>query len=380
MALLLSLAYRLLSLVFSPFRSHIRPDFSPRSILVLKPCCIGDVLMATPAIAALRARYPDARISAAVGPWSRPVLEGNPHLDGLFDLGDTGNGRTPGLIPYLRLALRLRRAGFAACVVLDRSPLWSLLPWLAGIPVRVGIDSGGRGFSLSLKVQPLAIAHEARLYLDVAKMLGATCKEPRLEYVPSAGDVAWAREQVNKAWPDRQAESRVVAIHPAGGANPGTFQPSKRWPTERYAALAANLASSSCYLIFTGSADDAELVNEVREALGPAWRARSLDVTGRTTLGQLASLYSLCSLFVGGDSGPLHLAEAVGTPVVALFGPTDPAIYGPLARNSITLYKSEGCPACAGGDSGASHTCMAAIEEDEVWRAACHLLDGRSLA
>ena len=169
-----------------------------------------------------------------------------------------------------------------------------------------------------------------------------------------------------------------MAIHPGGGANPGTFQPSKRWPTGRYAALAARLAATSCYLVFTGSAEDAEVVNEVREALGPAWQERSLDVAGRTTLGQVASLYSLCSLFVGGDCGPLHLAETVGTPVVALFGPTDPAVYGPLATNSITLYKSEGCPACArGGDSGASHSCMAAIDVNDVWRAAGHLLGGR---
>ena len=146
---------------------------APSSILIIKPCCLGDVLMATPVIAALRQTFPKARIDFAVGDWARAMVENNPHLDGLLDCGPSASRRGELVEPsgrgpvgsggryswreYFDLARRIRAARYEACFVLDRSPLISLLPYLGGVPQRVGLDSRGRGFSLTVGV-PVAEA------------------------------------------------------------------------------------------------------------------------------------------------------------------------------------------------------------------------------
>ena len=118
-------------LLHIPFRFAPRSALlnTPNSILIIKPCCLGDVLIATPVIAALRRAFPRARIDFAVGGWARAMVENNPHLDGLVDCGPVGSGSRYSWREYLALARRIRAGGYEACFVLDRSPLISLLPY-----------------------------------------------------------------------------------------------------------------------------------------------------------------------------------------------------------------------------------------------------------
>ncbi len=311
--------------------------------------------MSTPLIAALRRAYPEARLDYAVGPWSRPLLATNPHIDSLIDCGPVGSG------PYhwgdfWTLVGRLR--GYEACFVLERSPLMSLLPYLAGIPHRVGLDSGGRGFSLTVAVPVEGVKHEADLYLDTARAVGVEVSQPRLEYHPTTEDRGQALDLLEGL------RRPLLAIHPAGGRNPGQHLPAKRWPAERFAAIAERaIEEKSASVVLLGGPGDEEVAAQVkgRMAQGP------LDLTGRLTWGETAAVLERCDLFLGNDTGAMHLAVAVGTKVVAIFGPSDPRMYGPYDDRSVALWKGgEPPPLRQVKPEDAS---IEAVTVEEVWEA-----------
>lgn len=302
----------------------------PRRIVVLKSCCLGDALLATPLLGVLRRAYPRARLVAAVGRWARPALAGHPDLDGLLDLESVGVGR---LRPaaYLRVLRRLRAGRFDLALVLDRTPVLTVLPLLAGIPVRAGIDSAGRGFPLNVRVPWQAVEHEARLFLRIAAALGLKTGGASLRFVPSPAD----QRAAAALWREAGLEGRrAVVIAPGGGANPGMTMLGKRWPAERFAALADALQREhGLAVVLTGAPDDRPVVEEVARRM----RSPAVDLAGRTDFGTLGAIIARCDLFAGNDSGPMHLAAAVGIPVLAIFGPTDPAVYAPFAREAIVL-------------------------------------------
>lgn len=381
---LITVGCRLLGIPFAlSRRRRAVPDLG--SILILKPCCIGDVLMATAAAAAVRERWPRARLVFGTGPWSLPVLANNPHLDELWDIGSVGiRGRTS-LSEYATLVRRARRGRFDACLVLDRSPLMTMLPFLARIPIRAGLNSAGRGFALTHRVACPPNRHEAELYLDVARRLGATPSAPRLHFVPSADDAAWTEAKLGGTG------LPLIALHPGGGDNPGTTLVVKRWPALRFADVAWRAIEAGYGIVLVGAPSDRPAVAAVRATIGYAPACRRLDsasVAGalidlaeQPTLGQLGAVIARCRLFIGNDSGPLHLATAVGTPAIGIFGPSSPQSYGPFDDRSVAVYKGAECSPCfVGGQapfpgrSDCDHRCMTAIAADEVWSIAEGLL------
>lgn len=308
---------------------------APRRIVVLKSCCLGDVLLATPLLGVLRRAYPQARLVAAVGRWSRAALVNNPDLDGLLDLEGVGVGHFDAAA-YARVLRRLRAGNFDLALVLDRTPLLTLLPLLAGIPVRAGIDSAGRGFPLNLRVPWRAVEHEAMLFLRVGAALGLPTDGARLRFEPAAEDHARAEELWRNAG---LAERRVAALFPGGGRNPGMTLEAKRWPATRYAALAERLHHEhGLAIVLTGAAEDRPVAAEVRRLA----RTPLVDLSGQTSIGVLGALYARCALFCGNDSGPMHLAAAVGIPVLAIFGPTDPMVYAPFSPRATVLRGPRG--------------------------------------
>ena len=301
-----------------PFRLTPRSDSLniPTSILIIKPCCLGDVLMATPVIAALRQAFPRARIDFAVGGWARAMVENNPHLDGLVDCGPVGSGSGYSWREYLNLVRRIRAGGYEACFVLDRSPLISLLPYLGGIPHRVGLDSRGRGFSLTVGVPVVGFKHEAGLYLDTVRAVGIEVNQPRLAFYPTEEDRHHVAEILRAA-----SQAPLVVIHPAGGSNPGMVLSAKRWPPQRFAALADRLIEErEAQVLLVGGPDDGPIAAEVKDGM----KHEPYDLTGQLSFGQLGALLERCDLFIGHDTGAMHLAVAMGAPVVAIFGPSDP--------------------------------------------------------
>jgi len=357
----------LCSLLRIPFRlAHRSASLNtPNSILIIKPCCLGDVLMATPVIVALRRAFPRARIDFAVGGWSRAMVQNNPHLDGLVDCGRVGSGSRYSWREYLDLVGRIRAGGYEACFVLDRSPLISLLPYLGGVPQRVGLDSRGRGFSLTVSVPVAGLKHEAELYLDSVRAVGIEVSAPRLAFYPTEADRRHVAEML-RAVP----QVPLIVIHPAGGSNPGMVLSAKRWPPQRFAALADRLIEERCTQVFlVGGPDDKPIAAAIKEGM----RQQPWDLTGQLTLGQLGALLERCDLFIGHDTGAMHLAVAAGAPVVAIFGPSDPRMYGPYSENSVALWHDVGCNPCllrGRWDSACRRfRCIEAVTVEEVWQA-----------
>jgi lipopolysaccharide heptosyltransferase II len=357
------------------FRSSESADSPPhlRAILVLLPCCVGDVLMATPMVDALRAYYSHARIDFAVGPWSRPILEGNPHIDELVDTGGAGEGGAFDVGAYLSLIGKIRRRRYDACFVLNRSPSMTALPFLARIPSRVGLDSEGRGFSLTVRVPVEGVRHEAERYLDTLRALGIQPAGQGMVFHPTEED----KKRVDELLPSVEGERRIIAIHPGGGSNPGMQLVAKRWPSERFAAAAdAIMERSGRQIALVGGPSDSALSREIRAIM----KGRPVDLTGDMSWGELGAFLQGCELFIGNDTGAMHMATAIGTPVVALFGPSDPRCYGPYKGKGTTIWHDVGCNPCfSRGRFNSECTearCILSITVEEVVESAMPYLEG----
>jgi ADP-heptose:LPS heptosyltransferase len=292
---------------------------NPRRIVVILPCCIGDVILGTAALCALRRAYPAAQITWAVGRWSRAALEGHDLLD---DLLDTGAGASP--VYSLPTFVRQLRAGrFDLAVSLTRSPLMSAAVWLSGIPYRAGLDSAGRGFGYNIRapINPQTIRHEAEIYLDVPRALG----------IDTAG--CWANVPVREQW---QSAAPYMVINPAGGRNPGMTLDVKRYPPELVAALANRLSAAlNTRVIVVAGKDDQPLVDAVSAALDHPPEA----FVGALTFAQIAALARGALVYIGNDTGLTHLAAAAGAKTVMILGPTDPRRYAPFAPNALAVWK-----------------------------------------
>ncbi|MFH1141043.1 MAG: lipopolysaccharide heptosyltransferase II [Chloroflexota bacterium] len=379
---------RFLSGVFARFGGLPPVPDDPRSILLIKPCCIGDVLMATATIAATKAAFPNATLTVAVGSWSREVLAHNPHVDRLMDAGLVGSGQGTQWRAYIKLLRELRRQRFDLALVLDRSPQFTVIPWLVGIPVRAGIDSSGRGFALQYKAPWPPEQHEVELYLSVLCAIGVQPCQGRMEFCPTSEELEWAKAMLQSKVVLAEKEATPwagvrVVVHPGGGANPGRLSPVKRWFPDRYAVIIQRLLERGAQVVLVGSSADRALNEGIVKQVPPFLEGKTgimVDLTGATTLGQLGAVIQCCDLFIGNDAGPLHLAVAVGTPSVAVFGPSDPRRYRPYLERSITIHKGVPCSPCfvRGGlpFPCTQPWCMEAVTVEDVWQAVVTLLAG----
>ncbi len=292
-----------------------------RRLLLVKPCCLGDALMATPVLRALHTAFPEAAIDVAVTQWAAPAFDGHPAVRRLIRYPE--NATLPAIV---RLAHQLAREHYDWGLGLDRSPRVALLLLLSRIPKRAGITVAGRGILYTHRVRPRPGQHETELYLAVAKQCGASPQGLEPEYVVPPN------VQMTVAQSLRSVLRPIVVIHPGGAVNPGSTLLAKRWPPERFAALAERLHSEfGATIVVVGGPSDSEAVRAVLRAV----KSPVLDWSNRLTWSELAALLALADLFVGNDSGVGHLAAAVGTATVSIFGPTSPLLYRPLGRRSL---------------------------------------------
>ncbi len=345
----------------------------------MKPCCLGDLVMTTPLLDVLRHAYPQARIVYVASSWSKVIPEHHPAVDSVIDCGNVGIPGRYSLRAYLQLAAKLRREHFDLAFVLDRSPMLTLLPWLAAVPRRVGLDSLGRGFSLTDRVptssSPDTLQHQAEIYLDLARAIGLPVDSPRMRFVPTT-----AERQVVQQQAQPYGQRKLVALFPGGGSNPGMELTAKRWPLDRYREIALRLVNElDAQVLLIGGADDEALNAQLLTGLNVP-KGRVVNLAGQTSIGELAAWLERCALFIGNDSSPMHLAAAVGIPVIAIFGPTSPQEYGPYPLddpNHIALWqhpagrpcfflgKMQTCENC---------TCMQSVTVDDVWQAVQRLI------
>lgn len=302
-------------------------------ILFIQPCCIGDAVMATAALAALRDAYPSAHITWAIGTWSRPAIEYHPAVDAILD---TGADALPvkSRRGFLRFVQQVRAGKFDLAVSFVRSPLMSAALWLSGIPQRAGIDSGGRGFGYTTRVyvQPEESRHEAHIYLDVVRALEINT----VGYRANLPVLPEARQQIQRLLEVKGLRTPYIVINPAGGNNPGMMLDKKRWTPSNFAALADCLAEEQqASIVLIGGPKDGVLVDMVAKAM----QEPSLRLVGDLTFPQIGALAANALLYIGNDTGLTHLAAASGAKTVTIFGPSDPKRYAPYTDNSLALWK-----------------------------------------
>ncbi|RMG74515.1 MAG: glycosyltransferase family 9 protein [Chloroflexi bacterium] len=293
----------------------------PQRIVLIQPCCIGDVILATATLTALRRGYPTAHIAWAVGSWARAAIENHPLLDAIIDTGTTAN---PAKNP-LKLARQLH--GFDLAVSLVRSPWMSVAVLLSGIPQRAGLSSGWRGFGYNIRVSinPYEARHEAQIYLDVPRALGIDVNGC---YANVPADLT--------ALNGYSLPARYIVINPCGGQNPGMEMSIKRWLPQNFAALGQRLTTDlNADIILLGGPGDQAIVEAVQTYLDKPARA----FIGELSFPQIAALAAQSQLYIGNDTGLTHLAAAAGARTVMILGPSDPARYAPFTPHSLAIWK-----------------------------------------
>ena len=391
---------------------HSLPLLRSRArILLIRPDHIGDLLFTTPALRALRQALPQAHLTCMVGPWGQAVLENLPNLDELVLCDFPGFGRRPkvsALAPYRELwrwAARLGAGCFDLALVLRFDHWWgALLAYLAGIPRRVGYDVAECKPFLTRAVPYMGQRHEVlqnlTLIQEALKSAGVVaspeaCSGGRatevittsdevvapsvtpsgdgttevvttrpLEYVIAARDDEHAAQYLHDH--GVQAGQTLVAIHPGAGAL------VKLWRSEGWAEVADALACRwQARIVLTGGRDELDLAWSVYART----QCNPIVAAGQTSLGQLAALFRRCRLVLGPDCGPLHLAVAVGTPTVHLYGPVDARKFGPWGPADKHLVTTSGrdCIPCNRLDYGArelqQHPCVYEISVNAVLEA-----------
>jgi heptosyltransferase-1 len=299
-------------------------------ILLVKLSSLGDVIHALPTLEALRAAFPQAHITWLVEAPYAPLLAGHPALNEVWPAPKV---RPANHWALARLARLVRSRSFD--LVLDiqglaKSALWV---WLARSPRKVGYDAT-REWSykvLTERVPPYNPNEHAVLrYLNLARHLGATPTLPFFRF-------GFGTEEENP-WPELAEETRPLAV-----LHPGTRWPTKMWPPARFAQLADWLTRhQGCRVVLTGGAADRGLLDEIEKTATET----VLNLGGRTTLAQLARLFRQATLAVTTDTGPMHLAAALGTPVAALFGPTAPWRTGPFGEGHQVVRLGLECSPC----------------------------------
>lgn len=324
-------------------------------ILVKGVNWIGDSLFMTPALAALKKGFPNSHISLLINPWVREIFDGNPDLDEIIIYDERGKEKT--LKGKSRFIQSLRNRNFDMGIIMQpRSYKAALFVYLSRIPERIGYSHSLRNLLLTRRVEPpTAPLHDIDMFLNIVLSLGVAParKEPYLPFSPKADD-----------WADRFLEERGVNKGELLiGINPGAFKQSKRWPEPRYAELSDILIKEfkTKIIIFQGPGED-----EIIEKVVNLMKEKAIIV--KAGIKELSALSRKCKLFVGNDTGPMHVAAASGTPVIALFGPADPQRSRPWGRNHVVIKKDLPCSPCSRVVCK-EPTCMESITVEDVLQA-----------
>jgi len=330
-------------------------------ILVKGVNWIGDSLFMTPALSALRKGFPNSHISLLISPWVSEVFDGNPDVDEIIIYDERGKERT--LKGKIRFIQSLRNRNFDIGIIMQpRSYRAALFVYLSGIPERIGYSYSLRDLLLTRKVEfPRVPLHNIDMFLNIVLSLGVV--PGRMEpYLPSSPEA--------EVWAEMFLEER--GVKPGElliGINPGAFKQSKRWPEPRYAELSDILIREFKVkvMIFQGPGED-EIVGRVVSLM------REKAIIAKTGIKELAALCRRCKLFVGNDTGPMHVAVASGTPVIALFGPADPQKSRPWGRDRVVIKKDLPCSPCSRRICK-ELTCMKSITVEDVLQAVQLQLD-----
>jgi heptosyltransferase II len=339
--------------------------FNPEKIenlLIRSTNWIGDAVMTTPAIRAIRKNFPNARISLLSKSWVAPVFEDSPHIDQIISYDFEGEWKT------IRAARTLAKSRFDAAVLLQNAFEAAWVAYLAKIPIRIGYDTDARRMLLTHPVRRLSKIrklHQTHYYNEILKGVGLTTDGTWLELYLSSKDHDSALKILKRA--NICETDFIVGINPSA-----TFGSAKQWFPERFARVSDRLNKKfrSKTIIF-GGPGDRELGADIMKMMN----ASAVDLSGKTTLKEAMAIIARCGMFITNDSGLMHIAAALNVPQVAVFGSTNFAATGPWSPRARIVRSIVSCSPCLKQKCPLGHReCMKKISVDKVVTTACHLI------
>jgi len=330
-----------------------------RHVVVRAPNWLGDAVLSLPAMAALRAHFGSAQLTVAaplaVAGLLREATDVRP--DRILELPDDSGAAIAAL----------RSGGFDAAVLMPNSVRSAWQAWRAHIPHRWGYATAGRGFLLTRRSsRPLGFRHRHHIdyFRGLVRGLGVSCDDSAPRLAPSP----LSRERARALLLEKS-----VGGAPLVGIAPGAaYGQAKQWPSDRTGALIARLVKEhGAVCVIVGASHDRGAAREIESWLranAPDALPRTIDLVGRTTVGTLTGVVAHCRVFVSNDSGAMHVAAALGRPVVAIFGPTDERSTGPIGAHDV-ITQHVFCRPCLLRDCPIDHRCMKRISVDRVYEA-----------
>jgi len=336
-----------------------------KNILIRGTNWIGDAVMTIPAVNAVRNTFPQARISILAKPWLAEVYRLCPSLDEIILFHDPGFHS--GIAGKIKLGNELRKLKFDAAILLQNAIEAAIITWWAGIPIRAGYNSDGRGLLLTHSVQrttAIRKVHQTKYYLEMVKALGCQSAEANVHLTPGK-----EYETLSETLFDEHGIGRDAFL--IGIAPGAAYGPAKRWFPERFAAVADRLMNdfSAQALLFGSSAD-----RKSTDAVQHNATHQLISLAGKTNLKETIALIARCNLFISNDSGLMHVAGALNIPTVAIFGSTNPITTSPAGDKSVVIYKEASCSPCLKETCPTDFRCMEVVTVEEVYETAKSLL------
>ena len=334
-----------------------------KRILIFKMSSLGDIILSTPSIRAVRNRFPNSKIKVLVDVRFRETLDNCPYIDEVLTCDFKSRDRGLG---FLKLADRLRSENFDISIDLQNNRSSHLLAFLGMIPERFGYHNHKWSFFLNRKISMPnkaigPVEHQGR----VMGLLGITKFDKHLELWPSKESGKWAEKFLADNW--LKKNQKLVAL---------SLSASKRWKTKNWGmpsmvGLSDMLAKEkSIRTVLVGSEEDVHLASEFVKKAG----SKPINAAGKTSISQLVGLIRRCDALVSGDSSPMHIAASVGTPFVALFGPTDPKKHVTPAERYKVINKEFPCSPCYKPVCFKKKRCVEAISPREVFEAVTEVM------
>ncbi len=344
----------------------IEPE-SVRSILLIRTAYLGDMIMTLPMLRPLKERFPQSKITVLTAPGAAPLLHGHPYADEVVTFAPFWFYGSSSMAEYFRFIRAFRQRSFDL-VIEARGDIRDIL-LLAG-PLRsrykVSYGIGGGAYLLTHPVPYPGLRHKVEFHLDICRFLG--CPDSPLDWGLRLTDEEQARR--------RSLLESLGVTGPYLCAHPGSRLPLKTWPEERCAALYDLLLNRfGLPLLLFGGPDDCARIDRIMAMM----RGRAISLAGHTSLREMAVLLAQASLFVCNDSAPMHLAAALATPTIALFGPSKSTETSPFSARSAVVEEDFPCRlTCDENTCGHAvrQACMLAITPESVLRAAETLLGG----
>jgi heptosyltransferase-2 len=353
-------------------------DKSCKNLLVRGVNWIGDAVMTMPALGSLRKAMPETKITLLVKPWVSPIFERDPNIDEIIPYGDEYRG----VMGRIRLSRVLKKKGFCGAILLQNAFDAALITFLTGISERVGYNRDSRGFLLTKAVPvPENKAHQIYYYLNLLKEVGinAEYSEP---YIYILLDERLSARRLLK-----DMKKPIIGINPGA-----TYGSAKRWFPERFAEVANwFIKDTNGSVVIFGGKNEVNIAQEIeyfvnRQSNPPippllkGGEGGLLNLAGRTSLRELIALISECNVFLTNDSGLMHIAYAVGTPLVAIFGSTDPKLTGPVGAGNLVIKEDFECSPCFERTCKSKNNdmrCMYAITSEDVYHGIKRILSNR---